>query len=420
MAYLMKDRNGTFYLRIVLSKAQKASYGRREYRRSLSTKSQREANRRLPEAYMKAIHELSCGVMPSTHQKTPPFVPGRPLLAGIFKDYKAQLKLSGYTGRTIDGKDSALEFLYKVIGNKAVDAYTRQDVKQLQDTLLKMPPNFQKRLTTGLSVQQVINLNRNGKTLSTITFNNYMAMYIAVFNYAIKEGYIENNPFRKTRIHQKKLKSSYRDVFSTSDLHKIFSYVEGKLDIGDRNFSDPSKKVLRADRYWLTYLCYYTAGRLNELAQLYTNDIYQVNGIWCIHIRAGNKYQRIKNLNSERVIPIHRSLISLGFLQYVQQQDGHIFPMLTYLEKNGYGHHVSAWFTKTIRKLNISNGRKLSMHSFRHTGANLLKQQGIEAHLISGLLGHSTGTISLDRYGKTLNPESLIEVVNKITPVDNL
>ncbi|WP_168016579.1 site-specific integrase [Halomonas salinarum] len=417
MAYLMQDRNNTFYLRIVLNKAQQAQFGRKEYRRSLSTKSKRDANRKLPEAYMEAMQYLSCAAMPRGEHQPPVKASQKPLLSGIFKAYKRNLTLMGYQGRTVEGKDPVLNLLFKTIGDKPVDSYTRDDVRLLGDTLLKLPKRFQRQLSKGLSVKQIIRLNKVGETISTITFNNYMAMYIAVFNYAIKEGYIENNPFRKTRIHQKRLKSSYRDVFNPDDLHKIFSYVEGDLDVGDRKYRDESKNLIRADRYWLTYLAYYTSARLNEVAQLYKNDIYQVDGVWCIHIRAGNKYQRIKNLNSERLMPLHEDLIKLGFIEYVNQQEGHIFPMLNYTEGHGYGTQVSSWFTKTLRKLGISNGRNLSMHSFRHTGANALKQEGVESHLISALLGHSTGTISLDRYGKSLSPLSLVETVKKIPSV---
>tara|TARA_B100000678_G_C18194079_1_gene496701 strand:- start:661 stop:1677 length:1017 start_codon:yes stop_codon:yes gene_type:complete len=323
----------------------------------------------------------------------------------------------GYQGRTVDGKDPVLNILFKIIGDKQVDLYTRDDVRLLQDTLLKFPPRFQRQLTKGMSVKQVVNLNKGGSTISTVTFNNYMAMYIAVFNHAIKEGYIENNPFRKTRIHQKRLKSSYREAFSDSDLQKIFSYVEGKVDIGERKYKDASKNILRADRYWLTYLGYYTSARLNELAQLYTSDVYKIEGTWCIHIRAGNEYQRLKNLNSERLIPIHHDLMALGFLDYVNKHDGHLFPMLKYSKEYGYGAKVSTWFTVLLRKLEISQGKRLSYHSFRHTGANILKQKGTESHLVAALLGHSTGTITYDRYGKALSPKVLVDVVNSIPSI---
>lgn len=424
MPYLMKNRHGTFYLRIVLNKEQQASFKRREIRRSLGTTSKREANRRLPEAYVEAMRGIGDSTNPPDRKLRGRMdlidqgpSPQQPMLDKVFEGYLNDLKLMGYRGRTIEGKIPVVDLLYKIVGNKPVDAYNRDDVRKLQDKLLKLPPRFQKHLAKGLSLQQVINLNKDGKSISTTTFNNYMAMYIAVFNYAIKEGYIENNPFRKTRIHQKKLKSSYRDVFDEQELSKIFSYMEGNLDIGDRNYSDFSKREIRADRYWLTYLSYYTAARIGEVAQLFTHDIYEMDGVWCIHIRAGNEKQSIKNLNSERVLPIHSDLIKLGFIEYVNKQSGHIFPMIQYSPKHGYGHQYSSWFRKQLAKMGINENKRLSVHSFRHTVANTLKQKGIEGHLISGLLGHSTGSITLDRYGKTLNPKSLVSTVEAIPSI---
>jgi integrase len=48
---------------------------------------------------------------------------------------------------------------------------------------------------------------------------------------------------------------------------------------------------------------------------------------------------------------------------------------------------------------------KKNFHSFRHTVIDHLKQKGVEPHFVNELLGHSSGNIDLDRYGKGYNPD---------------
>ena len=49
----------------------------------------------------------------------------------------------------------------------------------------------------------------------------------------------------------------------------------------------------------------------------------------------------------------------------------------------------------------------LNLHSLRHTCIDNLKQIGVEPHFISELVGHSQGSITLDRYGNNYNPDIL-------------
>ncbi len=50
-------------------------------------------------------------------------------------------------------------------------------------------------------------------------------------------------------------------------------------------------------------------------------------------------------------------------------------------------------------------------HSFRHTFANTLKQQGVEEGHVAALIGHSQGGITFERYGKPYIPAALVAVI---------
>jgi len=147
------------------------------------------------------------------------------------------------------------------------------------------------------------------------------------------------------------------------------------------------------------------------------DDIYKVDNVWCIHIREGKEYQRLKNAYSERVIPVHSELIRLGFLDYIESVKGdRIFPMLRITKSNSFSAQVSQWFGLLLKKLDI--GPNKTFHSFRHTFSDALRNEGVDVSLTAALIGHSTGTITYDRYSKRLNPSILVDVVEKIAPIE--
>ncbi|WP_404299608.1 tyrosine-type recombinase/integrase [Halomonas sp.] len=98
------------------------------------------------------------------------------------------------------------------------------------------------------------------------------------------------------------------------------------------------------------------------------------------------------------------------------RSDERLFPEINYHTKHGYSGQPSKWFSRLRAKLELSGtkGRK-DFHSFRHTVANCLKQQGYAESLIGGLLGHATGGITYERYGKEFKPESLQSAVEALS-----
>ena len=45
-------------------------------------------------------------------------------------------------------------------------------------------------------------------------------------------------------------------------------------------------------------------------------DIYPLNKVWVIDINEETKDKKLKTRNSKRIIPLHQTLIDLGFLDY--------------------------------------------------------------------------------------------------------
>ena len=105
-------------------------------------------------------------------------------------------------------------------------------------------------------------------------------------------------------------------------------------------------------------------------------------------------------------------MIDLGLIDFIdllKKNDPNrkrLFEELPYVDES-YNSRVSEfWNERYLPKLGLKTDKK-NFHSIRHTVSDHLKQKGIEPHFINELMGHSSGNIDLDRYGKGYNPDIL-------------
>lgn len=80
-------------------------------------------------------------------------------------------------------------------------------------------------------------------------------------------------------------------------------------------------------RYWVCLLLLFQICRSEEAAQLALVDVQEEDGILFIRINDDPKLeQNLKNEGSRRRVPIHSSLLQLGFMAYVKgiRQGGHV------------------------------------------------------------------------------------------------
>jgi integrase len=123
----------------------------------------------------------------------------------------------------------------------------------------------------------------------------------------------------------------------------------------------------------------------------------------------------LKSVSSKRVIPIHKKLLDLGFIDYVSSTgsvpSSMIFPDLKLLNER-YSHTPSRWFSNIKNRVLDDSDRK-SFHSFRHTFVdylyNKLKLQGNP--LVKALLGHSDSEITSGVYGSSFEIEDLNQII---------
>ncbi|WCE28781.1 site-specific integrase [Vibrio sp. SCSIO 43137] len=306
--------------------------------------------------------------------------------------------------KTLLRYQTSLQLAVLILGDKPIDSYKRPDALTLRDKMLRLPSNLQKiRKYRGKSIDEILAFN--DKPRSVATANYALSDITGFFDWCVLNELTEKNVFLKIAAKQKVKASEQRKVFTDRDLSKLF----------DQPFYK-GQKPYHKHYYWLPLLALYTGARMNELCQLYKNDIRETEGIWTITFTDEREDQRLKNKSSYRTIPIHSKLIKLGFIEYVQSiKSPRLFSELK-LNRDGYQKEASRWFQR-LRNTALPDAKEdgKTFHSFRHTVADCLKQQGISKSFTAAILGHSEENETYGRYGKDYLTTTLKPVIEKLS-----
>ena len=267
--------------------------------------------------------------------------------------------------------------------------------------------------------------------LSSASVERYVDALSSAFAWAVDNMILTHNPAKRAIEKQKKTTRAQDDrfQFDRTDLHKIFSAQWFSTGTGERNKQGRFHRF-RPHYYWLPLLAIYTGARLNELSQLYIDDLkttesgvhyldFNLNGADKVDIDDRDK--SLKNVNSKRIVALHPNLIDLGLPSYAKAlaDAGHLrlFPELKHNEVKGYGKPAGSWFNGRFLgdQLGIPRDGKRTFHSFRHTFITALSDLGVPPDIQAQLAGHSRGeTIAAVRYRKDTDAERLLDYVKRL------
>ncbi|MFA0672542.1 site-specific integrase [Vibrio splendidus] len=353
---------------------------------------------------------------PFSASKSSDFAPAKPALPAKIKKARLSPSKNPFTclkkyrdskKDLVSKKSLTMAYAKCSIVLSLLDVEDIMDIRRLQAedarkllTLYPVNAKKQKQLF-GLNGLQVIEANKkhNLPTLSSESVKDYIQKCSSFFEWCLQMELTDINPFKGMRFKKNRKDSEAKNAYSHTDLQKLFS-----------SEIHTQKKYKHPHYYWLPLLGLYTGARLNELCQLYREDIFKQNGTWVIRIDDKLAGQRLKNNSSRRLVPIHSKLLDLGFIEYINSvQHERIFPALKQ-ERDGYGTAASKWFGRLKTKLGFNRGH--DFHSFRHTVATQLKNADVSAVIAGEILGHTQNNITYDRYGKSLDIHLLSQTIN--------
>lgn len=327
-------------------------------------------------------------------------------VASLFEQYEQENALNWKPATLSENKasHSALIEIFDYLGlNADANAIKRADMLRVRDVLQQLPKNRKQRFKDAPLVDL---LDREDKTdcLDVVTINNkYLIKMAAVFKWAVRNDLIKKNMSEglELKVPQRKA-SEARNAFSTEQV--------GQLLGAAKVYSQKSSG--KPYHYYVTALAAITGARLNEVAQLQVKDVRTTGaGTVYIHINEDDSSlpgKSIKNAHSDRCVPLvdgAYGFVLADFMTLVEARrgtdgdDAMVFDGLR-LMKNGYGEQVSKWFNRTLLPKVLADRDGLAFHSFRHTVATQLKQHGVELAYAQAIMGHSSGSITYDRYAK--------------------
>ncbi|WP_105004838.1 site-specific integrase [Rhizobium leguminosarum] len=305
-----------------------------------------------------------------------------------------------WVATTVSGKEEYLSLLTELFGtNRSIATLTQQDVTTVKDTLFALPKHrHKKQATIGKPLAEVLTMT-NLPRLSVPSINKYLQTYNDFFGYAHQHGHINQNLFAAVSIKQNRQKQAKTRAGFTPE--QVRTILEAIVDNGLVHARKPHQK-------WGPLIGLYTGARLGEIAQIDLTDIKREDGIWFFDLNDEGDGKRLKTLSSKRRVPIHKDLINLGFLDYVQtlRKRGvpKLFDDLSTSVEHGRGRAIGRWFNETLLPSLGIKTQLLVFHSLRHTVVTKLGNAEVDGPLISALVGHSQQGVTYGTYfgGHTL------------------
>lgn len=325
----------------------------------------------------------------------------------------------------------------ELMDDPLLSAIEAETIVEYGRRLSKLPSNiYQSRRKFG--VERLVDLiavaeQRGMPTKSDATVKRHVGTVSEILGFGMRKGMLGFNPasdFKKGRSPDGKRDQDDRDVFSPDELNTIFS--QAWFAAGTGEFSDKGKTTWRPHFYWLPLLALHTGARLNELSQLYLDDVVQAASdpsVWYLdfNLVGGEKVdmdardKKFKTVNSIRVVPLHDSIIALGLPDYVAalRKAGYtrLFPELKRDTLKGYGKPAGSWFNERFlgKRLGMKRDGTKTFHSFRHVFIDAVAsfEPPIAERVINQLAGHARGKgLALKRYAKDREAAVLKPVID--------
>jgi integrase len=214
------------------------------------------------------------------------------------------------------------------------------------------------------------------KRLEAKTFNKHYSALSTFVEWATKLGYVpRSNEFFLNGLFidleaDPDVHVNDRSSWSDDDLKRLFGSPLFHGMASHEKWHEKGTFLVRDERYWLPLMSAFLGSRIDELAQLKVKHIktaYNAEGVAVPYISLKDKATNVKEAASRRVIPFHRDLIDLGFME--DRVDGRlpeewVFPEIraqNALEKR------SAPFVRFFERCRKRLGIGKTLHELRNT-----------------------------------------------------
>jgi integrase len=309
------------------------------------------------------LNEVLPSVSPPAEQTSP-----KPKFSQVAKEsiLRSKASLKG-----LEGYERNLEIWTHMVKDKPIDQYTTRKIGQAIDRCFQLPAS-NKSPYNRMSWKQSVKCKVSDQS-DKVSRKSVGAIYTwlkSVFAFACDEeiGYIEKNSCTIKRDFKAATKGYFDD---------------GELKLMQEGVVNPEKSWHK----WVTLIAMYHGMRRGEICQLRREDIQLDSKTQrpFFFVRSLGTEQNVKNANSVRKIPIHRSVLSLGFMDWINEKEGKIFEEIE-------ARAVTGWFSRFVTNCNVAGndeyGNVRSFHSFRHSFITKVRNAYPNLHHVQEVVGH--------------------------------
>lgn len=314
--------------------------------------------------------------------------------------------------------------------------FDRSRIKELRIALARLPKNMSKYPhLKDKPIKEVLALDLpDEQRVNVTTRHNYCVTIKSFIKWAWKEDLLPtsagklNDALFVVNANGERVADDFNAV---AQARRYFTIDELKHIFGSQEYREDQHT--KGWQHWLPLLGLYTGARIEELCQLYLDDIQahpdtaEGETIWVLNIHEDKaRGQKVKTRAGNRLVPLHPFLAhDLGFLRFVERLKAagevRLFPDLSVKSTSGKSSDAaSKWFTRFRRKCNVGEGAdtrsSLTFHSFRHTLATFCKEHRLSREVVKEVIGHTDPADQTDitvRYEGKFSPAVLFNEITK-------
>lgn len=298
----------------------------------------------------------------------------------MFERYKAHVRYAEprEAEKRIKAYETAVNRFVEFIGSKPIEAITKQDMADFRQLLERLPCRPSKDVKK-LPLKEQAELS--GEKISPQTVRNQLMALSSIFRLATEDELISENPVSLMPKRKRQRPTAKERDFTRDEIALIFNTP---LFHGEETPHG-------AMAYWVPIILYYTGARVEEITQLYTENIIKDSGIYCIQIESTDEQSTKTGLS--RVVPLHSHIIELGFLEYVKSREHYLFTeRKTPSGKSSY--NFLRWWGKYIRSHGITRKEIKPTHGFRHTFITHCRSTKARKDIQNDITGHAQEDVS--------------------------
>lgn len=298
------------------------------------------------------------------------------------------------------------------VGSAPIYKIDAKKIRGFVNEIQFMPVAMTQRFP-GLSLKEAIEANEAlDKPYKVISPNTARDGYFSIlrwcFGHAVEIGAIPANPCTGIKIRgaTKATGKRTRNPFTIDELNAFFQLPVFTGCLSEKRPNSPGSFTFADHRKWAPLLMLFTGARTSEIAQLAVSDIkgdaaHPYISILTEYDADDPDEERDfvlshKTENARRDVPLHPTLIDLGFLRYVAERkdagDVRLFPDWK-ASKDGRKLYSSAPWIRNVNDKQIpeiTNRRpKPTLYSFRHTWKTQMATCHVPPQYQNQMLGHA-------------------------------